>query len=126
VNSGSTPVDLSTVTVRYWYTEDSTQPQAWVCDFAQLGCANLTAVFVTLPAARTNADTALQVGFRAGVTLAPGATTGPIQDRFNRVDWTSYNQANDYSFNAGATSLADSTRVTVYVNGVLAWGTEPA
>jgi endoglucanase len=126
-NTGSSTVDLSTVTVRYWYTADSTQSQTWVCDFAQVGCANLTGRFVTLPTARTNADTYLEVGFKAGTpALAPGGATGEIQDRFNRADFSAYNQANDYSFNAAATAYADSARVTVYVSGILVWGTEPA
>jgi hypothetical protein len=125
-NTGTTAVDLSAVTVRYWYTEDSTQPQTWVCDFAQLGCANLTARFVTLPTPRTGADTYVEVGFKTGLpALAAGAATGEIQDRFNRADWTSYTQTNDYSFNAAATSYAASTLVTVYVGGQLVWGTEP-
>jgi len=119
-------VDLSTVTVRYWYTADSTQPQTWVCDFAQVGCTNLTARFVAVSPARTGADTYLEVGFKAGTpALAAGAATGDIQDRFNHADWSNYNQANDYSFNASATAYADATRVTVYVNGTLVWGTEP-
>jgi endoglucanase len=124
-NTGTSPVDLGSITVRYWYTEDSTQPQAWACDFAQVGCANLTARFVTLTTPRTNADSYLEIGFKAGVTVNPGGTTGEIQDRFNRADWTNFNQANDYSFNAAATAYADSTRVTLYANGTLVWGTEP-
>jgi endoglucanase len=126
-NTGSTPADLSTVTMRYWYTADSTQPQTWVCDFAQVGCANLTARFVTLPTPRTGADTYLEVGFKSGLpALAAGAATGEIQDRFNHADWSNYNQANDYSFNAAATAYGDNPRVTVYVNGALVSGTEPS
>ncbi|HXM54137.1 MAG TPA: cellulase family glycosylhydrolase [Candidatus Dormibacteraeota bacterium] len=127
VNTGSSALDLSTVTVRYWYTADSTQPQTWVCDFAQVGCANLTARFVAVSPARTNADTYLEIGFKAGLpTLAAGASSGEIQDRFNRADWSNYNQANDYSFNAAATAYGDNARVTVYVNGALVSGTEPS
>jgi hypothetical protein len=68
----------------------------------------------------------VEVGFKTGLpALAAGAATGEIQDRFNRADWTSYTQTNDYSFNAAATSYAASTLVTVYVGGQLVWGTEP-
>jgi len=126
-NKGTAAVDLSTVTVRYWYTADSTQSQTWVCDFAVIGCANLTSRFVTLPTPRTGADTYLEVGFKTGLpALAAGASTGEIQDRFNRADWSNYTQSNDYSFNATATSYTTSTLVTVYVNGQLVWGTEPS
>jgi hypothetical protein len=126
-NRGTTAIDVSTVTVRYWYSEDSTQPQTWVCDYAQIGCGNLTAQFVTLPTPKTGADTYLQVGFKTGLPLlAAGASTGEIQDRFNRADWSSYTQSNDYSFNAADTSYTASPTVTVYVNGQLVWGTEPS
>ena len=126
VNTGNTALNLSSVTVRYWYTADSTQPQTWVCDFAQIGCANLSGRFVSVSPARTGADTYLEVSFKASTpSLNPGASTGEIQDRFNRADWSNYNQANDYSFNAAATAYGDATRVTVYFNGALIWGTEP-
>jgi hypothetical protein len=36
------------------------------------------------------------------------------------------NQANDYSFNGADTSYTPSSTVTAYINGALAWGTEPA
>jgi endoglucanase len=125
-NSGASAIDLGTVTVRYWYTADSTQPQTWVCDFAQVGCANLTARFVGVSPARAGADTYLEIGFRSGLAaLAAGASTGEIQDRFNRADFSSYNQSNDYSFNAADIAYTDNPRVTIYVSGVLVWGTEP-
>jgi len=126
VNTGTSSLNLGSVTLRYWYTADDAQPQTWVCDFAQVGCANLTARFVAVSPARTGADTYLEISFGSGTSaLAPGANTGPIQDRFNHADWSNYTQTNDYSFNAAATSYTASARVTVYVNGVLVAGTEP-
>jgi endoglucanase len=126
VNTGSSPLDLSTLTVRYWYTAENTQPQTWVCDFAQAGCANLSAKFVTVSPARTGADTYLEISFKTGLpALPPGGNTAVIQDRFNHADWSNYTQTNDYSFNAAATSPAASSKVTVYASGALVSGTEP-
>src|SRR5262245_52338413 len=34
VNGGTTTVPLSELTIRYWYTNDGTQPQVYDCDFA--------------------------------------------------------------------------------------------
>src|SRR5262245_56105803 len=48
VNSGTTAVPLSELTVRYWYTNDVNQPQAYDCDYAVRGCANTSASFVTI------------------------------------------------------------------------------
>jgi endoglucanase len=126
VNIGTTAVALSTVTVRYWYTVDGVRPQVFWCDWTSLGCNNVTGRFVTVSPARSGADTYLEVGFTAGMgSLAPGQSTGEIQARFNKDNWSNFNEADDYSFDPTKLSFADSTRVTVYQNGTLIWGNEP-
>ncbi|WP_443092061.1 cellulase family glycosylhydrolase [Dictyobacter arantiisoli] len=125
VNTGSNSINLSDVTVRYWYTIDSNQAQTYSCDYAALGCTNIKGTFVAV-SGRTNADYYLQIGFGTGAgNLAPGANTGDIQNRINKSDWTSYNETNDYSFNGSQTSYAPSTKITAYYQGQLIWGTEP-
>jgi cellulose 1,4-beta-cellobiosidase len=82
---------------------------------------------VFLSPARTNANVYLELGFTGG-TLAPGAQTGPMQLRLNNANWSNYTESNDYSYAVGGappTSFVDWSRVTIYVNGVLVWGTEP-
>lgn len=125
VNTGNVAVDLGTVTIRYWFTSDGTQQNNWACDYTPDGCANVHARFVGVSPARSGADTYLEIGF-ASRSLNPGGVTGDLQDRVFKSDWSNYNQANDYSFNAAATAYADSTTVTVYINGTRVWGTEPA
>src|SRR5262249_15606395 len=56
VNPGTTAIPLSELTIRYWYTNDSNQPQIYNCDFASRGCSNISASFVTIPAV-TGANT---------------------------------------------------------------------
>ncbi len=128
VNTGATSVPLSSLTIRYWYTAENPNnlAQSYWCDWAVLNCANVTGAFVKLPSPRTNADAYLQVGFASGAgSLAPGAATGEIQNRFNKSDWSNYNETNDYSYDSTKTTFADWNRVTLYQNGVLMWGTEP-
>ncbi|MEI4914003.1 cellulose binding domain-containing protein, partial [Klebsiella pneumoniae] len=60
VNTGATAVPLSELTVRYWYTKDTTQVQVYDCDFAVPGCANITASVVTLSTPVATADTYLR------------------------------------------------------------------
>lgn len=126
VNTGSTPINLGAITIRYWYTTDGDRPQSWTCDWAALGCDAVSAGFVQVSPARPGADFYLEISFtaRAG-TLAPGQSTGDVQDRFNKTDWSNYEQSNDYSYNASQASYALSTKVTAYYNGALVWGTEP-
>ncbi|MEU6242760.1 glycoside hydrolase family 6 protein [Streptomyces sp. NPDC047024] len=124
VNSGSGAVDLSKVTVRYWFTGDAASAgyQTW-CDYAQIGCSAVRTAVTALPAARTGADQTLDVTFTSG-SLAAGANTGDLQLRVAKADWSAFDETNDYSRGTG-TSYADAPKVTVYVGGTLAWGTEP-
>ena len=126
VNIGTTAVALSDVTMRYWYTVDGVRPQVFWCDWTPLGCNNVTGRFVTVSPARAGADGYLEIGFTAGMgSLAPGQSTGEIMARFNKDNWSNFNEADDYSFDRTKLSFADWDRVTVYQNGALIWGSEP-
>ena len=127
VNRGTSAVTLSTVTIRYWFTGDAgaTSYSLW-CDYALVGCANITEQVVAVSPARTGADRYLQVGFTAGAgSLAAGASLGDAQLRLNKTDWSAFTQSNDYSWSGTQTSYGDYPKVTVYLNGTLVWGTEP-
>ena len=126
VNNTSASVPLSALTIRYWYTEDGTQTQQFACDYAQVNCSNVTGSFVSLTNPTSTADTYLQVGFTSAAgSLAINGNSGEIQARFNKSDWSNYNQANDYSWSATQTSYASWSLATLYLNGQLVWGTEP-
>ena len=73
--------------------------------------------------ARPGADAYLEVGFTGG-TLAPGASTGDIQLRFAKADWSPLNEDDDHSFGT-PTAYADWSRVTGHLDGTLAWGSLP-
>ncbi|MGC1376896.1 MAG: cellulose binding domain-containing protein [Anaerolineales bacterium] len=123
-NSGTTALNLSTVKIRYWYTIDGLQSQTFSCDYAQIGCSNITGTFTRMSNSATTANHYFEITFSAG-SLAAGASTGDIQIRFYKTDYTSYTQTNDYSFNATMTAYGQNTKVTGYVNGALAFGVEP-
>lgn len=126
-NTGTSAASLSGITVRYWFTEDGTQPLVYSCDYAPIGCANVTATFGTVSPARTGADHYLQLSFGSGAgTIPAGSETGGIQNRINQANYAAFNQSNDYSFNAADTALTAWTHVTVYYNGTLIYGTEPS
>ncbi|MGW0087339.1 cellulose binding domain-containing protein, partial [Streptomyces sp. NPDC003393] len=126
VNTGTGPLDLSTVTLRYYFTGET---GASTCntsvDYAALGSSDVKLKVVAMPTAEAGADHYLEVGFTTGAgTLAAGQSTGDIQARFNKSDWSAFDESDDYS-RATNTAYADTTKVTAYVNGTLAVGTEP-
>jgi len=76
-NTGTKPVNLSDVKVRYWFTKDGASSQEFVCDYAHLSESMITAKFVDLENPVENADNYLEIGFdsNAGI-LGPGSDTG--------------------------------------------------
>lgn len=126
VNTGSAPVDLSTFKVRYWFSSEAgASTFSTYCDYAALGSSNINHTVVTVSSPKTGADHYLEVGFTGGAgSLAAGASTGEVQLRLNKSDWSNFGEADDYS-RATNTGYADAPRVAAYVGSALAWGVEP-
>lgn len=122
-NTGGGLLTLSDVTLRYWYTADSSQQQKVECDYATIGCENVHTALIPINPALPTADTYLEVSFTA-VTLTANSTT-QIQLRIHRTNWTNYDQSNDYSFMADATKYTANQRIGVYYKGALISGSEP-
>jgi hypothetical protein len=124
VNESTSAVELSSLTIRYFYTKDGGGGQNFVCDYAMIGSNNVSAVFGTFVG--TNADEYLELHFAAGAgSVAPGGDSGVIQARVYADNYPAMNQTNDYSFDASDTAFTDSSTVTLYQNGTLVWGVEP-
>jgi hypothetical protein len=135
INNGTSAIPLSQLTVKYWYTYDTTPvvSQNPSCTYG-LGvtCANTTIStgtdFVAVNPAKTNANYYFTFGFTAAAgNLAPGATA-ELGPGFNKNDFSRFTQTNDYSYNS-STSFTVTTKVTVYITTssgtALVYGTEP-
>jgi putative nucleotidyltransferase with HDIG domain len=120
VNTGTTPIDLAGISVRYWFTEDGNFGLKYTCTYAASGCGGITGTFVKTGG--KDADHYLQLQLSG--TLAPGASTGMIQQRINKANLSIFDQSNDYSYGSSMATQA-WTRITAYNNGKLIWGVEP-
>jgi hypothetical protein len=132
LNAGNNAVPLSELEIRYYYSIDGqilASEQATV-DYAKLGNQhvvlanrfNSTGGPAQPP---SDADHYLSVKFDdAAGSLAAGQDTGEIQTRFNKVDWSNYDETNDHSYSSN-TSYADSWSVALFRNGQRVWGIRP-
>lgn len=126
-NPGPAPVDLSRVTVRYWYTRDAGRgPVQPVCDRASTSCAKVTRRVVALPTPRSGADGYLEVGFAASAgTLPAGGRAGPVELRMTKADRSRFVETDDHSWQSARPGYEASTRITIYLDGVRIAGVEP-
>jgi len=128
VNTGTAAVPLSSVTMRYWFTNETpADPLVFECDYAQISCADITSKLVVLPSPAAQANTYLEIGFTAAAgSLAAGQSTGEIQTRLHHANWSNFNTTETYSFISDPSFVyKDTQTVTLYVNGSLVWGVEP-
>lgn len=137
VNNSSSPLPLNQVTLRYWYQTNAMAPTpAFIVDYSMsVQSMMMTSKFVPVSPARAGANEYLEIGFTtAAPTLSLFSDTGQIQLRF--ANYGSVNvfvdQTQDYSFQAcpaGATPnnppYNPNPHITGYLNGTLAFGTEP-
>jgi PKD repeat protein len=125
VNSTNRSVPYRELTIRYWFTNDgNAQPVFW-CDYAALGTNKVQGKFKTLAKPVSTANRYVEVSFTTQASLGAFSNSGEIQTRFNKTDWSDYNEKNDYSYDGSKTQYADWDRVTLYRNGNLIWGVEP-
>jgi hypothetical protein len=130
LNNGTTAVPLSSLTMRYWLTDQApSDPLVFACDWAQVNCSNITAKFVTLATPIAGkANTYLQISFTAAAgSIAPGQTSGEIQTRIHHANYSLFDTSLTYSFISDPSFVYKNTQtVTLYQNGTLVWGTEPS
>jgi hypothetical protein len=131
-NSGQTAVSLNTVKIRYYYTIDGDKEQSFWCDNAEITSpsyqditSSVTGTFVKMATAKTGADYYAEIGFTAAAGSLASGQTLELQIRFAKIDWSNYNQTDDYSFNASAPTYADTNKIPLYISSQLSCGTEP-
>jgi uncharacterized protein YjdB len=123
-NKGNVPVNYADLSIRYWFTADGTASLNYWIDFAKLAAGNISGQFAANQQ-RTQADTYFELKGAASLgKLYPLSSTGNIQYRIAKSDWSAFDETNDYSYKA-AGPFAENNKITVYYKGQLVYGQEP-
>jgi hypothetical protein len=128
INESPSDIPLDQVTVRYWYTNENITQEQFNCDFSTPNvCAATSAVFTVVNPAVKNANRYMELRFmNSSVTLLASGGSVEIHTRAQATVAGDYDETNDYSYDATTTdTFQDSTVITAYVMGELAWGFEP-
>lgn len=132
-NNGDVTLNFSDITIRYWFVSDAPGTDVYTMVSTLLGTANVSGTFGSIGGQRY-----LQLGFTANAELPAykggtgpnnfpnGTDTGEIQNRINDDGFADYDQSLHYSWDPAYTAFADYTKITVYHQGSLIWGTPPA
>jgi Cellulose binding domain./Glycosyl hydrolase family 9./Dockerin type I repeat. len=124
-NTGTVPIDLSDIKLRYWFTKDGNKDNSFTCEYAVCGEQNVTGTFHDISNPVNGADTYCEIGFTSAAgKLSPGGSTGTIPFRIEST--SAYDQTNDYSFDSKmASDFGDNNKITAYIKGTLGYGIEP-
>lgn len=123
-SSPATSVALSTLKLRYWFTPDTSATLQSSCDYATVGCTNVTRTLSVVSPGKRGATNQLELGFgTAAGSLAANSET-VIQLRITKADNSNFNDLDDFSFPGTAAMVAD-TNFALYKSGTLHWGNEP-
>jgi endo-1,4-beta-D-glucanase Y len=127
VNAGASSIPYGEITLRYWLTAEEFAPLTNLSVYwAQMGNHKVRMQYVPLSEPRAGAFGYVEYRFDATAGYLPGSSnSGEIQTGIAKQDWTPFNQTDDYSY-ANNTAYTVTDRITVYRNGTLIAGTEPA
>lgn len=122
VNVGPAALDLTTVTVRYYFTIDVWATPVFEIDYAGqlIAKSDIKYSLFTVEPSRDGADRYFEISFTKGNIPAAGEIQ--ITSRLHEQTWRTMTATNDYSFIGGA---GFTDRMTIFLGHQLVWGTEP-
>lgn len=131
LNDGPASLDLSRLEVRYWFRDGPRGVSAQAISANADGLPGGSIQADVVPTGLGGQDHYLRVRFAPGSgSIERYRESGTVTVSFQKPVRASYPPANDYSFveapaTPGGEGFEESNRVTVYLDGRLAWGREP-
>jgi len=126
INQDSIGINYNELTMRYWFTaENYAGINTWI-DYAQMGNSNVKMKYVQIPNPASGALGYMEYSFLPSGKLNANSNSGVIRTRFANQDWSEFSEADDYSYQANTANYGTNNRITLYRNGKLIFGEEPA
>lgn len=127
-NNGDQDVDLSNVTLRYYFTKDVTDNLSFYCDHGGLTVnkapwymtisSGVKATFINLDPGHIDADTCLEISFEDITEVLGSGKKLECEIRISNTAWSNFNQANDHSYQG-------ISNVVLTENGAIISGVTP-
>jgi len=118
-NIGNSEINLSNVKFRYWYTNETQQPQVGTIYWTNVNTSTISTLY-----GRESESDYMEFSFSEGVIPVGGKVE--INPGINASNWSMYNQGNDFSFKNTGSTYVENFNITAYINGTLVWGTPPS
>jgi len=128
-NKGAGNVNIAKLEIRYWYKYDGViKPEESYIDWAGVNGNPITdkVNIGIISGSFGTQDRYIKVTFKSNAGYLGNGINDylEVNTRFNKNDWSQYDQANDWSF-INYTSFTAWDRVTVYYDGIKVYGYEP-
>lgn len=121
VNNTGAVIDLSKLTIDYFFTCDGNKSMNFWCDHAATNGSGYVALTSSVSGAFSdisgeNCDSRCRIGFTSGALNAGDSMT--VQVRLTRADWSEFNLGNDYS-------AGNAEHIVISNNGSAIFGKNP-
>ncbi|KNY25393.1 CBM35 domain-containing protein [Pseudobacteroides cellulosolvens] len=128
VNLGTSNIDLSKITIRYYFTKDSDKPLVYYTDYVSMG--SMSTKFNAHSPASAKADTYFEIKPSSGTISTSGAIWPKqseviFQGRVARKDWSNFDQSNDHSYTIATREYIENPYIAVFESGKLIAGNVP-
>jgi Cellulose binding domain len=126
-NSAGMPFDLSTLTIRYWFTADGYSNFIPAVDYASLNGQGDIKSSISVTFGEASGSNYAQMSFASGAGSVDASGVRELQLRFHADGYQPLNQANDFSFLGSAGEAATpNPNVTPYLSGEQVGGCIPS
>lgn len=118
-NIGTGDIDLSKITIKYYFTKDDNKSMKFYSDYVSTGSVSAAI-----------SDNFIELKLSGGI-LSPVGSQYPkfsemtIQGRAANIDWSNIDQSNDYSYTGPMSQYAENSNIAVFQSDSLIYGTIP-